>query len=275
MKSTHTKNLERARAKRAAAQTNPDYPDVDMERILRNAAALSFHPNIVNEFVSYQMSQSRQPLGPRLEEMKEVLPLLLEHNKDTMPPELAAGMAAALDKPLPRLSFPTRERWAASMAELMTKSKRFSKFVAACITEGHKTLWRTSPEESQQRFKAAGAPVAAGSDAALAKAHQVLAANPAHPAWIAVTFFSFGRMIATNATAGFNAERWGDFEMTFMGLDKAFTLGTAKDFSTLMLEDLPTLIPNDVLCQRIGAGAPVALATMASLDPTEDFFKAL
>ncbi len=159
-------------------------------------------------------------------------------------------------------TFPDGAAWARSMARAL-KSGEFIAFLDEAIAHGREALAATLPHVPRDRFVPGRDDRRAGLEH-LECLHAALVADSDDPAWVAVLAVALGRLIATQASGGFPAERWSERDRNWLELDQAFTNAAAGPFARLVLQGP---IPREELARLAGAIAPDALGLVAALVP--------
>lgn len=159
-------------------------------------------------------------------------------------------------------TFPARGAWARGLGRAL-KSGEFIAFLDEAIAHGREALSATLPHSPRDRVDAGRESHRTGVER-LEGLHLALVADCGHPAWVAVIVFALGRLIATQASGGFPAQRWSERDLGWLDLDKAFTNAAAGALARLVLRGP---IPRAELARLAGGVAPDALGLMAALCP--------
>ena len=236
---------------------------LELSCVLEDTAEPLFDPTIQDDFVTCRIAHAPASNISQLERLRDAVHRLLSGNDEVTPPVMAKRLRSGVTRRWSHIDIPDAHHWATAMAELFTRSRDFQQLVENCIVEGHRNLCLQHPDEPG--FLHDGASLPGTFSQMVERAHRVLISDPLHVSWVGVTFFSFGRIIATNSSRGFSGTEWMHSDILWLDLDNAFVLAKQRRFRRLLLEELPKHFALAEFVSRVGGHAAATVATMAAI----------
>lgn len=246
---------------------------LELSCVLEDTAEPLFAPTIQDDFVTCRIAHAPASGMLQLDRLRDAVHRLLSGNEEVTPPWVAKRLKSGVTRRWSHIGIPDAHHWATAMAEVFTGSRDFQQLVENCIVEGHRNLCLQHPDEAA--FFHDDAPLPGISSQVVERAHRVLISDPLHVSWVGVTFFSFGRIIATNSSRGFSGAEWTHSDILWLDLDDAFVLAKQRLFRRLLLEELPNHLALAEFVSRVGGHAAATVATMAAIAPHGAFFSEL
>ncbi|CAH1590355.1 hypothetical protein THF1C08_30372 [Vibrio jasicida] len=180
---------------------------------------------------------------------------LVLHEK-IIPTYLRSKLPSEMVEPLP-----TEKQWIKGFSKAF-KNKNFSKLIDSIIENGRETIWKTEPQKALQYGDNLEPPANEPRLIAYINVRKKLCASERGSHWVALAIGAISRMIAVNASSGFDADQWNEVTLFWFELERQYLAGNGKEFAQTLI-NLDKNYFNNQLASMVGGKLNHALAELS------------
>ena len=151
------------------------------------------------------------------------------------------------------------------------KNKAFCRLIDSIIDIGNDSAWKDDPKKALMFGDNTMPPDDAPQLIAYINVRKKLCSNKFNAHWIALAILSISRMIAVNASRGFESDKWSDFTLAWFDIEKHFLSGNGKRLAEALVDADNKFFQNK-MNSLIGTRLTHALAELSFNTYDTDFF---
>lgn len=189
-------------------------------------------------------------------------------HKNIMPTYLASKMPDSMK--LMMIPEKPTELWSKNFIKAF-KNKAFYRLINSIIEMGNDSAWKDDPKKALMFGDNKMPPDDAPQLISYINVRKKLCANKFNAYWVALAISAISRMIAVNASRGFESDEWSDFTLAWFDIEKHFLSGDGKKLAKSLVSADSEFFENK-MDTLIGTRLTHALAELSINTYDTDFF---